>query len=612
MGGEIRGRGLAYRGSSMNVRRWLSTVAESTAVAALVVVAAVFGYSSAGAQESEPGRLELLFAQSEGVVAPGRIEKQFEEETQPKSTFEPIVPEGDEVVPPSEADDILFVLSGVLIEGSTVYAETDFISIYEPMLGEEVSLGDIYRLAGRISAKYRGDGYILSRAIVPAQRIRDGLVRIQAIEGFINEVIIEGDVSERESLLEAYAAKIAAERPLSARTLERYLLLADDLAGLTAKAVLTPSIDLPGASDLVLFVDQKSVEGSVAIDNRGTRFVGPLEASFTVKLNSVLGLHESTTFRSILASQTEELRFFQMSHTEVLGSEGAKLQMSYNVIRSRPGFTFRTSDGTNVESENQELKFRLSYPLIRTRSENLEINASFTWTKSVTDLAFLALFEDRLRILRAGMAYDFVDQFSGINLFEIELSQGLDIFNESTSGSNDNIGAELSRSLGRSDFTKITADVSRLQRIGSGWSLLAATTGQYARTQLLSSEEFGFGGASFGRAFDTSEITGEHGVAGKLELQFGATADETPMIKDYQVYSYWDYGAIWRIDPVVRNDGDGHHSKTGSSAGLGVRFNVTDDISGFIELDKPLTRDVATRGTDGEEPRVFFSMAARF
>ena len=84
------------------------------------------------------------------------------------------------------------------------------------------------------------------------------------------------------------------------------------------------------------------------------------------------------------------------------------------------------------------------------------------------------------------------------------------------------------------------------------------------------------------------------------------------MIKDYQIYSFWDYGAVWRIDPVSLNDGNGHHSKTGSSLGFGVRFNVTDNISGYVEIDKPLTRDVGANGTDGEKPRAFFSMAARF
>jgi len=214
----LGGRRNAGDVSPVSSRLGLPLAVEATVVAALVIGASMIGMPAAGAQESAPGRLELLLAQSEGIVAPGRIEKQFEEETKAKSTFEPIIPEGDDAVAPDEAEAIKFVLSGVLVEGSTVYDEVDFLPIYEAALGEEVSLADIYRMAGSISAKYRGDGYILSRAVVPAQRIRDGLVRIQAIEGFINEVTIEGDDSNRESLLEAYAAKIAAERPLTART----------------------------------------------------------------------------------------------------------------------------------------------------------------------------------------------------------------------------------------------------------------------------------------------------------------------------------------------------------------------------------------------------------
>lgn len=339
--------------------------------------------------------------------------------------------------------------------------------------------------------------------------------------------------------------------------------------------------------------------------------MGPFEGSASFKFNSMFGLYDQTTFRTILASQTEELRFFQLSHEEVLGSEGTKFQMSYNLSRSRPGFTFRTDLGTNVESDSQELAFRVTHPVIRTRSRNLTLNGSFVWRKSLTDLAFAELFDDRLRILRAGASYDFVDQFRGISLIEVEASQGLDIFNESKSGSAGGVGADISRVNGKSNFFKVTADASRLQRLFPGVSLLISATGQYSGSQLLSSEEFGYGGSSFGRAYDSSEITGEHGAAGKLELQYGRAADDIVLVKDFQLYLFSDYGATWRIDPVANNQQK--HTQTGSSAGVGVRFNVIDNVSGFVEVDQPLTRQVATGGVDGgETARIFFALAARF
>ena len=569
------------------------------------------------AQALEPGRLEFQLAQQlPSTIDPGRIQQQFEEGTEPLSTFEPVIPEGEEAIPPADAEDIRFTLSGVLIEGATAYPESAFLPLYEELLGTEVSLADMYRLAGKISAMYRGGGYILSRAVVPAQRIRDGLVRIAVLEGFINEVIIEGDISGRESLLKSYAAKISAERPLSADTLERYLLLADDLPGVTAKAVLTPSVDAPGASDLVLFVNQKRFDMAYSFDNRGSRFVGPFTGSLSYKFNNMMGLYEQTTFRFITATQTEEIRFFQISHQETVGSEGTRVLVSYSLTRSRPGFTFR-APLTNVESDSQELTISVKHPMIRSRSQNLTLKAQFIWRKTITDLAFAPLFDDRLRIIRGSASYDFVDRFRGINLIEIEASQGLDIFNASESGSADGVEADISRVNGKSNFFKITADVSRLQRLFPGISLLASATGQFSGSQLLSSEEFGFGGSEFGRAFDSSEFTGEHGAAGKLELQYGRTAESVPLlrdlpIKDFQLYTFFDYGIAWRIDPVANAVVDGKHAQTGSSAGVGVRFNLSDNVSGFVEIDKPLTRDVATRGTDGEEPRAFFAIAARF
>ncbi len=359
-------------------------------------------------------------------------------------------------------------------------------------------------------------------------------------------------------------------------------------------------------------LEQRPLEHAYAINNRGSRTVGPFYGSASVTLNSLFGRQDKTHVRAILASQPEEMRFYEISHEEQLGGAGTTLEMSYDQTRSRPGFFFKTANGTNLETDNQELSFTLSQPFIRRHDENLSARVSFLWRETITDLAFNALFDDRLRVAKLGLRYDFTDRYDGLNLLDIEASQGLDIFNETTSGSNDGVEADLSHALGRSDFTKLTAYASRLQRLTDEFSIFLAATGQYSRTQLLSSELFGFGGEYFGRAFDFDEIIGDHGMAGKVELRYGRGAHETPLIKDYQLYAFWDYGAVWRIDPVSRNDGNGHHSLTGSSAGIGLRFTMTDSISGSIEVDKPLTRDVSERGTNGEKPRVFFRLSANF
>ena len=152
---------------------------------------------------------------------------------------------------------------------------------------------------------------------------------------------------------------------------------------------------------------------------------------------------------------------------------------------------------------------------------------------------------------------------------------------------------------------KITGDLSRTQHLGGGVSLFLAATGQYASTQLLASEEFFYGGPGFGRAYDPSEITGDHGVAALAELRFTGQPD-IPILNFYQLYGFWDFGATFDIDAGAQPS-----RRTGSSAGLGVRFGVTDYATGYIEVAKPMTRPVALED-NGNDPRVFFRISTRF
>ena len=126
---------------------------------------------------------------------PGLIEKRFQPPVRPESIIEPPELKVPERLPPPEARDIKFILVGVVIEGSTVYQDIDFLPLYEQFLKQEITLADMYKVADAITVKYRNDGYILSRAIVPPQRIRGGIVRLTIVEGFIDQVVIEGQVA---------------------------------------------------------------------------------------------------------------------------------------------------------------------------------------------------------------------------------------------------------------------------------------------------------------------------------------------------------------------------------------------------------------------------------
>ena len=145
----------------------------------------------------------------------------------------------------------------------------------------------------------------------------------------------------------------------------------------------------------------------------------------------------------------------------------------------------------------------------------------------------------------------------------------------------------------------------RMQSMAPSWNLLGAASWQYSFDKLLASEEFGVGGSQYGRAYDSSEITGDHGIAFKVELQ-KAFRPAWDYLSDFQLYSFLDYGSVW--NKVQTSTGAKRQDLT--SMGLGMRLNVTDSISGYLEMNKPVSDNVAAEGN--KDPRFFFSLSKRF
>ena len=67
------------------------------------------------------------------------------------------------------------------------------------------------------------------------------------------------------------------------------LLLTNDIPGISATGVLSPSPKTPGASDLVVTCGAAIVTGGLAADNRGSRFSGLWTMQGDVEFNAIFG-----------------------------------------------------------------------------------------------------------------------------------------------------------------------------------------------------------------------------------------------------------------------------------------------------------------------------------
>ncbi|MBM7061286.1 ShlB/FhaC/HecB family hemolysin secretion/activation protein [Pseudomonas sp. UL073] len=497
-----------------------------------------------------------------------------------------------------------FQVNKIHLVGVTRYPAGTFQPLLAGLERRKVTLAEINAVAEQITQRYRQDGYLLVRSFVPAQQVTDGQLTLKVIEGRVNAVKVNGKSNRR---IEGYAENIRKEAPVKGATLERNLLLINDLSGYDARGSLTASPELEG-TDLAVDTELRKVEGFVGFDNRDSRYFGPWQMYGGVGINDPLGLGDHLSIRAGRSVEGNKMQFYEGQYELPLGNQGTVLEL---LGQHNDGHA-DTFSFLNANSSGDTLAARIIHPWIRSRAETLKTSLAFTWfngeSEYLDDPHLPPSTSDKIRALRLGASYDWTDRHGGRNLFKAELSKGLDVM-----GASKENRLNPSRLEGETDFSKLQVDAQRIQDLSGlleGLNLYMAVSAQTSFGQpLLAPEQFGVGGSHFGRGYDPSEITGDSGAAGKVELQYNRVHALNGYAVPTQYYGYWDIGKVWSEEPSFID------SESLASAGFGVHLQVAKDMFLSPELAFPLTRTVSAEeqdGQNGKEPRFYINFLKLF
>lgn len=484
-----------------------------------------------------------------------------------------------EGVPPGPAvhiDDIRFA-------GVTVYDAASLRPLYASLVGTDVPREKLLAVVEALQTRYREDGYILTT--VHGAAVHEGgrlVFVVHATEGYIGDVKLDGDIGPAGTLVQAILDHLTWIRPVRNADLERYLLLANDIPGVTAQAVFRRVSPEPGAVELVAQIARKPFAAQFQFDNRGSPEVGPYEALLTGQSNAFTSAGEQLQATFFNTFNREQL-FGQVDAAGFLNSEGLKLHAYAGRGNTQPGGALA---GTGFNADLTIAGANLSYPVIRSRRLNLSVDGGFDTYDGVID-TFAAggmLSDTHLRILRAGGSLDFQDaaiaDLPAANSMVWKISQGLPGL-----GASSNSEALPARAGERNDFTKVTGELTRVQNliaIGEAQTALKTSVGgQFTDDILPPSEQYLLGGTRFGRGFFAGEVAGDRALGATVELQLNTGFDGwAPFNPDgrlnVQFYQFFDYGRAYNLGAT-----DVDH--TIDSVGIGARSDVTPWM--FVELE---------------------------
>jgi hemolysin activation/secretion protein len=545
-------------------------------------------------------RPDLAIGDNLDVVNPILIEKQLDAVAAvPKSEFAASSkPEILKEEIPEAVLKLKMMVKKVIFTHGSVYAEPVLQKLTAKYINREILLGDLYKLAADITRLYREDGYLLSRAVIPPQRIgADGIVHIQIVEGFVDAIIYEGELQQLSDKAKAVAAKIKDSRPLNSRDLERSLLLMRDLPGLQIESVLKPSATQPQASDLVIILKRKKINLALSSNNEGSKYVGPYMANLVLAVNSPFGDEDQFIAQAARVRKSKQLKHWHVMYHRFVGTAGTKLTLGGSWTKTRPGKILAV---LGVIKDAKSLNFAIQYPLLRSRSSSLYCGLNFIIQNARSGFfGQLTATKDKLRIISADLTWDVADRWRGINLVHLEISQGLTGF-----GSTKNSYAYKSRQSGHPDFTRINLEASRLQMLAGNFSLYALLEGQYALSPLLSSERFSYGDSSNFKAYRDAPLSGDTGLKGKMELRY-ARYFESPVLQSYQVYGFYSYGTVWNKKISL----DEHKRTSAPGIGAGLRLLLLKNVNFNLEYDQPLRTKIGLNKNHG---MILFNISKKF
>jgi len=137
-----------------------------------------------------------------------------------------------------------------VLNALTADQQADIAALTTGLIGPATPLPQIDAARLAILQRYRADGYVLS-AVSINFNAATGALRFIVTEGRIASVKLDGDIGPAGTQVLRFLNRLTEKRPIDAATLERYLLLAQEVPGVTLHAVLQPSADDPGALTLV-------------------------------------------------------------------------------------------------------------------------------------------------------------------------------------------------------------------------------------------------------------------------------------------------------------------------------------------------------------------------
>lgn len=470
----------------------------------------------------------------------------------------PTIPQKEYKAPLIGDDNAKVYVKTFRITGNTVLGSDELLALTTPYQNKELSLGQMKEVASEITKYYRNKGYFVARAYIPAQELSQGVVEIAIIEGLYGSFEMKNSSRVKTEQVQGFMDKLKGGDIVSTYSLERQMLLINDLSGATVtNAEVLPGKEV-GTSDFRITVEPtQAYSGYAILDNYGSKYTGRERVNVSGTINSISGKGDSLGL-SLMQSVNSGLRNGRINYVTPIGYNGLKLDTSVSATHYKLAEEFSNLEG---KGDTKTVNATLNYPIIKTRDHSLNITTSYDY-KGMIDVSSGNETQKHTQSLTVSLNDNQKTAIKGKPgqlSSSISLTKGNLSLDSDYAQSQDDAGIHT-----KGSYHKVSFSMSHSQFITSDITLQTSLKAQMSMNKNLdSSEDFSVGGAYGVRGYSDGELSGDTGYQFSIEPTYNLPTIE---LINHKVSCFFDTGKVFKNDNTFNTD---KNERTLHSVGIG-------------------------------------------
>ncbi|MBW4635304.1 MAG: ShlB/FhaC/HecB family hemolysin secretion/activation protein [Iphinoe sp. HA4291-MV1] len=481
--------------------------------------------------------------------------------------------------------------------GSTVFSPKELAKELAEFTNRPISLAEVFQARTKITELYTKKGYITSGAYIPPQTMQEGVVRIQVVEGKLEDIQVTGTRRLKRNYIRSRLSR-ATSSPLNRkRLLEALQLLQLNPLIQKLSAELTAG-SRPGTSILQVKIQEaKTFSTQVVLDNRRSPSVGSFRRRLQVNEANLLGFGDGL---SLAYTNTDGSNTFDGSYTFPVNSQNGTLSFYYGTTSSE--IIERPFNFLDIQSASRYYELTFRQPVIQTPKQ--EFAVGFTASRRESEASYNPLEIERIGFPSIGAddegrtrvsALRFFQEWTSRNSREViaarsQFSIGLGA-----------LGATINSDPPDSRFFSWQGQAQWVRLLAPDTLVLLRADMQLASRALLPLEQIGLGGLDSVRGYRQDFLLTDNGAFASAEVQVPILR-----VRDIngvlQIIPFVDFGVGWNS-----SDRENPVSNTLASVGLGLRWSQGDRFSARLDWGIPLI-SVDSRERTWQENGLYFSI----